>query len=198
MVRAVSITPVIIIKASAYDNWNTTCHALLGCGGYGDAAFCRNIGIWIKARCRHSIPRFLADILQNAKTPTSGNQRGHCGNAKWRERLTLEWMVSQPPPQYISNPSPPFSVSGECVRLYNSCISTSEKKNETTCLANLLIITIKMVPPGRLELPRHCWQQILSLPRLPIPPQGHRVFYLYIKALSNRTGTDGRIRFAPV
>ena len=35
-------------------------------------------------------PRFLADILQNAKTPTSGNQRGHCGNAKWRERLTLE------------------------------------------------------------------------------------------------------------
>ncbi len=55
-----------------------------------------------------------------------------------------------------------------------------------------------LVPPGRLELPRPCGQQILSLPRLPIPPQGHRVFYLYIKALSNRTGTDGRIRFAPV
>ena len=29
-----------------------------------------------------------------------------------------------------------------------------------------------MVPPGRLELPRPCGQQILSLPRLPIPPQG--------------------------
>ena len=31
-----------------------------------------------------------------------------------------------------------------------------------------------MVPPGRLELPRPCGQQILSLPRLPIPPQGLR------------------------
>jgi site-specific DNA recombinase len=30
----------------------------------------------------------------------------------------------------------------------------------------------KMVPPGRLELPRPCEQQILSLPRLPVPPQG--------------------------
>lgn len=29
-----------------------------------------------------------------------------------------------------------------------------------------------MVPPGRLELPRPCGQQILSLSRLPIPPQG--------------------------
>ena len=29
-----------------------------------------------------------------------------------------------------------------------------------------------MVPPGRLELPRPEGQQILSLPRLPIPPQG--------------------------
>jgi hypothetical protein len=45
MVRAISITPVIIIKASAYDNLNTTCRVLLGCGGSGDAAFCRNIGI---------------------------------------------------------------------------------------------------------------------------------------------------------
>ena len=30
----------------------------------------------------------------------------------------------------------------------------------------------EVVPPGRLELPRPCGQQILSLPRLPIPPQG--------------------------
>jgi membrane protein YqaA with SNARE-associated domain len=30
------------------------------------------------------------------------------------------------------------------------------------------------VPPGRLELPRPLRQQILSLPRLPVPPQGHR------------------------
>lgn len=29
-----------------------------------------------------------------------------------------------------------------------------------------------MVPSGRLELPRPYEQQILSLPRLPIPPQG--------------------------
>ena len=29
-----------------------------------------------------------------------------------------------------------------------------------------------LVPPGRLELPHSCEQQILSLPRLPIPPQG--------------------------
>ncbi len=29
-----------------------------------------------------------------------------------------------------------------------------------------------MVPPGRLELPRPQGQQILSLPRLPVPPQG--------------------------
>ena len=143
-------------------------------------------------------PRFLADILQNAKTPTSGNQRGHCGNAKWRERLTLEWMVSQPPPQYISNPSPPFSVSGECVRLYNSCISTPDKKNETMCLVNLLIIIIKMVPPGRLELPRPCGQQILSLPRLPIPPQGHRVFVLYINKLLIGPQNKIYFRFAPV
>jgi hypothetical protein len=31
---------------------------------------------------------------------------------------------------------------------------------------------IFLVPPGRLELPRPCEQQILSLPRLPVPPQG--------------------------
>ena len=30
------------------------------------------------------------------------------------------------------------------------------------------------MPPGRLELPLRCRKQILSLPRLPIPPQGHR------------------------
>jgi hypothetical protein len=30
-----------------------------------------------------------------------------------------------------------------------------------------------LVPPGRLELPLRCRKQILSLPRLPIPPQGH-------------------------
>lgn len=30
-----------------------------------------------------------------------------------------------------------------------------------------------MVPSGRIELPRPYEQQILSLPRLPIPPQGH-------------------------
>ena len=29
-----------------------------------------------------------------------------------------------------------------------------------------------MVPPGRLELPLPQGKQILSLPRLPIPPQG--------------------------
>ncbi len=29
----------------------------------------------------------------------------------------------------------------------------------------------QVVPPGRLELPRPHGQQILSLPRLPIPPQ---------------------------
>jgi hypothetical protein len=45
MVRAVSVTPVMIIKASAYDNLNTTCLVLLYCGGSSDAAFCRNIGI---------------------------------------------------------------------------------------------------------------------------------------------------------
>lgn len=31
-----------------------------------------------------------------------------------------------------------------------------------------------LVPPGRLELPLRCRKQILSLPRLPIPPQGPR------------------------
>ena len=33
-------------------------------------------------------PRFLADILHNVKNPTSGNQRSHCGNARWRKILT--------------------------------------------------------------------------------------------------------------
>ena len=32
-----------------------------------------------------------------------------------------------------------------------------------------------MVPSGRIELPRPYEQQILSLPRLPIPPQGHKM-----------------------
>jgi hypothetical protein len=36
-------------------------------------------------------------------------------------------------------------------------------------LANSLNL---LVPPARLELARRCRQQILSLPRLPIPPQG--------------------------
>lgn len=27
------------------------------------------------------------------------------------------------------------------------------------------------MPSGRLELPRHCWQQLLRLPCLPIPPR---------------------------
>jgi hypothetical protein len=35
-----------------------------------------------------------------------------------------------------------------------------------------------MVPSGRLELPRIYIQQILSLPRLPIPPQGHTNGYI--------------------
>jgi hypothetical protein len=33
------------LEQAFYDNLNTTCRVLLGCGGSGDAAFCRNIGI---------------------------------------------------------------------------------------------------------------------------------------------------------
>jgi hypothetical protein len=33
---------------------------------------------------------------------------------------------------------------------------------------------LKMVAPGRIELPRPCGHWILSPARLPIPPQGHR------------------------
>ena len=38
---------------------------------------------------------------------------------------------------------------------------------------NIEKLLFSMVPSGRIELPRPYEQQILSLSRLPIPPQGH-------------------------
>lgn len=63
--------------------------------------------------------------------------------------------------------SAPLEVTRE-----TGCLN-SEKSSVFSMLEGMCMSRKKVVPPGRLELPLPCGKQILSLPRLPVPPQGH-------------------------
>jgi hypothetical protein len=57
----------------------------------------------------------------------------------------------------------------------HTCVKESRPLNQAGCFAaisKLLKSCCELVPLAGLEPARCCHQQILSLPRLPIPPQG--------------------------